>query len=321
MPEIVACNLCGNAECDPLYRKPDVLYYPNEWFDIVLCRSCDLAFVSPRPKQDEMKRFYPPEYFDLFFAKRPKFTGERHLKQLKSITGLNRNASKRLLDIGCANGDFPRLAIESGWQAEGLETAENVALRNDVRIYRSLETISTENQYDIITAWGVLEYLHDPMAYFKGIADHLAPNGAFVFAGSNLDSISARHLFGVDTPRALHIFGRKAIEAYARRNGLVVESMTADDTIYGMTPIHWLRYFMRRSLGLRPLRWEELPETPGQYLRRKGIPPSFKAIMNYALSHPLTALDRALAPAYAKLQMLCNNYGIANYTLRKRIQD
>ena len=55
--ENVACNLCGGTEFKLLMQELD--------FDIRVCKSCELVYVSPQPIEDELPRFYDEFYADM----------------------------------------------------------------------------------------------------------------------------------------------------------------------------------------------------------------------------------------------------------------
>ena len=172
--ETVGCNLCGSLDQQIVYKKPDELFNTDEWFTVVECSRCGLGFVNPRP----------------FEEGRP-----------------------RLLDVGCANGGFPRFARANGFDVEGVEIAINSLEIADFPVYRSTLSDIPVNAptYDIVTAWAVLEHVHDPMSYFRKVGRILKPGGAFVFLVTNFSSISSKALYREDLPRHLHFFSTKTI--------------------------------------------------------------------------------------------------------------
>src|SRR5207248_3822124 len=74
----------------------------------------------------------------------------------------------RLLDVGCANGDFPRYMIRRGWDVEGVEVADSSKTITDFKVWRrefgALDV--PDEAYDAVTAWAVLEHVHEPKRYF-----------------------------------------------------------------------------------------------------------------------------------------------------------
>jgi len=93
----------------------------------------------------------------VFFKKK---TGFQYAKL--SIFLLNTgylDGSRRLLDIGCATGDFVAWAKNSGWQAEGIDISKAAVVagkKNGVPIREgSVEGLVEHNEvYDVITLWG-----------------------------------------------------------------------------------------------------------------------------------------------------------------------
>ena len=109
--ETVPCNLCGGWEFVPLYRRPDEVYHRENWFQVVACKTCGLGFVNPRPTAAAIQRYYPSDYFTYRFktdAVRLSLRYRRQAAYLKAAAAAAGKARPRLLDIGCANGDFPR---------------------------------------------------------------------------------------------------------------------------------------------------------------------------------------------------------------------
>lgn len=223
------------------------------------------------------------------------------------------------MDIGCANGDFPRFIRTLGWDVDGVETADNAELIDDFTCYRSLDDIPADApRYDAVTAWAVMEHVHDPMSVFAATARLLKKGGLFIALTTNLDSVSSRYLFREDIPRHLYFFNRRTIAAYAAKTlCLTLEDVKSGSHIYQMAPLHWLRHFLRRAAGLPPLKWDDLPEIRYAYFERNGLTPNLTNTIRYIATHPFTVLDRSLMPYYTKWQEIVGTYGLVIYILRK----
>lgn len=319
--ETVPCNLCGGSDLVPVYRIPDVLYHPEEWFTVVECRNCGLGFVNPRPTQKSIDRYYPDTFFD-YFKQEVAFHNTRYAREAGYLTQAVTSPEGRrpqLLDVGCANGDFPRFMRGLGWDVEGVEIASNSNPIDDFPVYRSLfpDISVSEPRYDAVTAWAVLEHVHDPQAYFRKASQVLNPGGIFIFLATNFDSLSSRRLYREDVPRHLYFFNKRTAGAYLDQAGLAMERSVFNKDIYEMAPVHWLRHYLRRTIGLPPLEWADLPESRLNYCNRLGIGNGIKGRLQYALTHPLTTIDRVLMPAFARLQMLTDTYGTSMFIARK----
>ena len=59
--------------------------------------------------------------------------------------------------------------IARGWDVEGVEVAEASQPIADFRVHtQEFDRIPVhEPFYDAVTAWAVMEHVHDPMAYFR----------------------------------------------------------------------------------------------------------------------------------------------------------
>src|SRR5260370_20467159 len=129
---------------------PDRRYFREEFFTVVECDQCGRGFVNPRPTIAEMQKYYPAEYYQKPLTRsddgylRRRFTAEASfLKDLENGSG-----RKKLLDVGCANGDFPRFMAARGWEVEGVEISESSERIADFRVL-SLKFQDTPELYPL----------------------------------------------------------------------------------------------------------------------------------------------------------------------------
>jgi SAM-dependent methyltransferase len=315
--ERVACNCCGSARQRAVYRQPDGLFHPGEWFTVVECLDCGLGFVNPRPDRDAIGRYYPPAFFDDFTdvrAHRARYDAEAGYLPA-AIPG---QPPPRLLDVGCANGDFPRVMRARGWEVEGVEVSANARAIDDFPVHRvPLDQVrAPDRSFDAITAWAVLEHVHDPRAYFQAAGRLLKRGGRFVFLVTNFSSLSSRALFREDVPRHLHFFTEAAVRRYLADAGLVLARAVHSRAIYEMRPVNCLYYLRHRWLGRGRLEWTDLPEGFHAYCRRTGRRGA-GALARYAAAHPLVAADRLAAAGYERWQLLARRYGIVIYVAER----
>jgi SAM-dependent methyltransferase len=315
--EYVACNLCGSDEHGLVYRMPDAQFHPDEWFDVVECRSCGLGFVNPRPPFHEMGRYYPPSYYDYFEAE-SEFHERRYAEQARFLAPVHARTTPRLLDVGCANGAFPRFMRARGWSVEGVEVSDVAREIDDFPVYRSdFPSIPVSSPaYDAVTAWAVLEHVHDPMAYFRKAAEVLEPEGLFVFHVTNFSSLSSRTLYHEDVPRHLYFFTEETVRRYAVETGFFVDTVDYSNRIYGMHPSNWLVYNVAYRPWRRRFTWEAAQNSREEFARRRGLSGT-RATVAFAMRHPLVTLDRVTTPLYARLQMARRTYGVATYVARR----
>lgn len=314
--ETVPCNLCGSTDHSFVYRRPDGVYFPDEWFDVVECNGCGLGFVNPRPNFDEMARFYKPDYYDGFVEEdhTERYRAESaYLPPVDPTTG-----PPKLLDIGCGIGDFARFAAGIGWQVEGVEPFCPVPI-DDFPVYRqAFDTIQgLENRFDAVTAWAVLEHVHDPMAYFEKASAVLKPGGSFIFLVTNFRSLSSKRLFHEDAPRHLHFFTKQTVAAYLDKVGMNLVRADFSDEIFKMGSRGAVAYAVTRIFKRRPFEWRDLPLAYRDFLATQNRKPSLGAFLDYAARHPVALADRLAEPVMTHWQKLTNSYGIVTYVGKK----
>src|SRR5438067_2381948 len=59
-----ACLLCGDKTAARVFRGSDRLYHTTtREFDVVRCANCGLLRLDPQPSPEELREFYPPNYW------------------------------------------------------------------------------------------------------------------------------------------------------------------------------------------------------------------------------------------------------------------
>lgn len=180
---------------------------------VVRCLECGQQFVWPVPSGTELAAIYDQTYYQgsqrsVGFSDYNGLTGarermfSRHLRRLQRYT-----RAGRVLDVGCATGDFLRVAQRRGWEAIGVDPspAREQAVAAGLRIVgQTIDDANVDAQsIELITFWDVLEHLPDPVHALRRAAGLLAPDGIVAatvpHAGSAVAKISGRRWFGYRT--------------------------------------------------------------------------------------------------------------------------
>lgn len=319
--ETVACNLCGCEQHTKVYAMPDRKYFREEFFTVVECDQCGLGFVNPRPAIAEMQKYYPEEYY----RKPPTRSHERYLRRrftaqasfLNELEG--RNGRRKILDVGCANGDFPRFMAARGWEVEGVEISQLSERIQDFRVHtQEFQDIPVrEPTYDAVTAWAVLEHVHDPMAQFRKASEVVKKGGLFVFLVQNFESVASRHLFCEDVPRHLYFFTRETVRQYLEKTGFRLEKEDNGRSIYKLAPNNWLAFMMRTKLLGKKYSYEDVPMTSKEFRRENHLRGGVVTALKYAAYSPASVIDRMLWPAIETAQMLRKTYGVSTFVGRR----
>ena len=318
--ETVACNLCGSTRHTTLYQMPDRRAYHAGVFTVVECDQCGLGFVNPRPPFEDMWKYYPKEYYEEEFAKNRASHLQRYGREASYLSQIEKEPGpKRLLDVGCANGDFPRFMMARGWHVEGVEVSASSQPITDFKVYAQQLPDIPVNQptYDAVTAWAVLEHVHDPMAYFRKASEVTKAGGLFVFQVPNFNSLASRRLFLEDVPRHLYFFSEASVRRYLQETGLVLEKAYFGKDIFAQPAYNWLHYYIRTKLRRQSFAYAELPMARPEFFKRYKLKPGIVSTLKYAVAQPWTALDRSLLPVLTWVQILRRTYGNSTYVARK----
>lgn len=319
--ETVACNLCGSRRQTPVYEMPDPRYFPSDYFTVVACDECGLGFVNPRPDVQEIQKYYPAEYFrgpgtesfERYLRKR--FTEEAHY--LRKVE--ERGGPRKLLDVGCHNGEFPRFMAARGWEVEGVEVSQVSQPITDFLVYtREFANIPVNQpSYDAVTAWAVLEHVHDPMACFRKASQIVKRGGLFVFLVPNFQSTASRYLFCEDVPRHLYFYTRQTVQQYLQKTGFALEEEDNRGNVYKMVPANWLSFMAKTKLAGEKFTYQDKPLSSRDFRRVHGLQPGVKAALKYAMYSPASVVDRMLWPFLEAVQIVRKRYGNSTYVARK----
>ena len=240
------CNLCGSDRTEPYREGRDRQLGGTERFCLVRCLQCGLIYLNPRPCRDDMARYYPADYEP--FARLSRYEGGR-LARWSYRRYLDKRCAKlpktpgRLLDVGCATGDFLARAREHGWRVQGVEpgqaAAEAARRRYDLDVFTGdlAQAHFPDGHFDAVTLWDVLEHLVDPRVELAEIHRILKPDGLLLIELPNLHSFDAvlfgPYWIGLDMPRHLYLFPPAALDAFLKQAGFKMFSRRCSSGGYG----------------------------------------------------------------------------------------
>jgi 2-polyprenyl-3-methyl-5-hydroxy-6-metoxy-1,4-benzoquinol methylase len=258
----------GDPRC-PLCREHDAIPELN-WrhHQLLRCRACGLTYAWPPeipsglyPEAYEEEGVYH-EYVALASnARRDKI----HLTwAMRSLLATVRPHGD-LLDVGCATGSFLFAALQAGWRATGLEVSERaVALARDwtsatVHV-GSIEEFRPQQQFDVVTAWEILEHVVDPVVFIDRAVRLLKPGGILALSVPNWSSPWMRR-----SPRAEH-WPPYHLTFWNRHTLGRLLAMHLRDVTVREKPFAWTEEVGR-------LKWVYLPIALGRsaFLNQKGM--------------------------------------------------
>jgi SAM-dependent methyltransferase len=237
----VRCPLCGGEECKALFRTKDYTFNcSDEEFRVNRCTACGCGYVSPRPAEEDIGKYYPKEFYWSWEGSDGELDWptliQKRERQLQAKAQWLKNISPgHLLDIGAQKGEFIWFMKQLGWAVDGVEMSEDVPNPAGLPIrYGDFLSIEfSERRYDVVTYWAVLEHVYDPVQFIEKAVALLKPGGRLIVLVTNLNSIQSRFYQADDFPRHLTLFTKRSIRSLCSRSGLTLERVSTTQDIFG----------------------------------------------------------------------------------------
>ena len=149
-------------------------------------------------------------------------------QQMRHMPSQPPDRQGRLLDVGCGNGAFLKMAQAAGWSVQGIDfdpIAVAEARRQGLAVdLGGIDQLADQAQtYDWITCSHVLEHVHEPQQLLQSLHCLLRPGGTLWLQTPNLESIGHRaygpHWVGVDAPRHLTLLTLPALRSALEKAG------------------------------------------------------------------------------------------------------
>jgi 2-polyprenyl-3-methyl-5-hydroxy-6-metoxy-1,4-benzoquinol methylase len=173
-----------------------------------ICQNCGFRWLNPQPTDAELSDIYSDRYFldegdaevTQVVNKIKRATAKLYLEQFMKRE-LRSPKELSLLEIGCGMGDFLLEAQLMGFYVSGLEITDHLAQFANVRLGMNcvkkgyLETSTyTQESFDIVTFFDVIEHVRDPLGFLKRVNSLLKQDGKVFLTTPSLDSWSAKLL-------------------------------------------------------------------------------------------------------------------------------
>jgi len=224
--ESTSCPFCVNSSSEHLFNV--------NGFKIVRCQRCGLIFLNPRPKDKDLTKFYPHDYYGK--GGRIKRTLEKQLTRfshfLRRAIILKIKKKGRILDFGCGTGAFIAKFSRNEWERFGVELnpmGYNLAKKDkDLKITNIdlKRTHFPDKYFDVITAFSVIEHTNNPKEIIAEFFRILKDDGILYLSTPNAGGIgfliSGKNWFHLDTPRHLYLFDRKVFKKAIAGSGFEI---------------------------------------------------------------------------------------------------
>lgn len=166
---------------------------------------------------------------------------QRRFDMLKPII-----INKRLLDFGCGAGGFLNKARHLAALTNGVELEERIQeyWRGKINISSSIEMV--KGDYDLITAFHVVEHLSNPIDTLKALANKLSSGGRMVIEVPNSEDVLLT-LYESDAfqrftywSQHLFLFNPETLKRLLNKAGLRIISIQQYQRYPISNHLHWL---------------------------------------------------------------------------------
>jgi len=263
------CDCCDKIQfvIVALKNLTDRKITSDKKYDIITCTVCSHSFIDPMPSGEELKNFYPKNYYAhttfIYTASIKKklknclirfwygqFSDNNFIrliqKQFYSLLKHKINEPPFLpggkyLDVGCGSGEYLNMIRRFGWEIYGIdfnEDAVRIATNFGLNVKRgSAEKIEYENGYfDVVRVWNVLEHTVSPRKAIFEISRVLKRGGYLIIYVPNFNSVNRKYFSkywsSLEIPRHCHHFSIKSLESYLNQAGLVINKRLYSGTLF-----------------------------------------------------------------------------------------
>jgi len=229
---MISCDLCGTEDPRAILTSPQ-LDGP-----LVQCTNCGLYYVGWRhsrltfgsgggPSSDVADRVQAAN----FNIRNLRLEEEHRLALLNARWRVDLirqfRPSGKLLEVGCARGDFLRVAREN-FEVYGVEPSPGLAddAADVAPIHRDVvETLPTHD-FDVIASFHVIEHVDSPKRFVAAMAERLKPGGLLVLETPDIDSLPFKMMkakWRQFIPEHYFFFDRATMTRLLSENGFKVE--------------------------------------------------------------------------------------------------
>lgn len=249
---IYKCKICGSPGSKKLFTAQNMHgrhLLSRESFGIYECLRCKVAFTGVKIDEYYYKKYYPDDYYETVIDNGLVQAALGWLNKwgvARRLAIINKHGSvdgKKILDIGCARGEFLN-TLPSSFEKYGVE------INNDgysfvkkhyphITVYdRKIDSkkFDTNQSFDIIVMWHVLEHIDNPNTFLKALNKLLSKDGVLILEIPNRDSLGFNlakdKWFHLDTPRHLFHYNYECLRELLKKNKLGIIGYSADPLSY-----------------------------------------------------------------------------------------
>jgi SAM-dependent methyltransferase len=224
------CPACLRGGTGPL--RPTTYPEQPQWYR---CAACATEFLFPQPTDARLAEIYGPAYYEPWEWESQEVvqaSKERTFLRALSIAGTPDGA--RLLDVGCAQGEFAATAAGAGYKVAGVDLNPDAIARAGERVPEAtfycgeLDPEVVGSGFDVVTMFDFIEHVRDPRATLSAASRVLVPGGSLLISTPRTGS-AVHRLAGRQWPQYreehLVLFSEEGLRGALASAGFAVERL------------------------------------------------------------------------------------------------
>lgn len=239
------CHVCTSSRFDR------VLSVEEGDLELHRCLSCGFVYLANwQQSLAKADRLY--DYYDGLTQEdlARRHSAENRARQVELLTKLARHGKgRRLLDVGCGDGQLLETAMEEGWETLGIDlspAAIGLCQQLDLRAERTdfFDNCLDEQRFDVIVMSELLEHVPSPLRFLKRAEELLEDQGILYLTTPNFGSLSRRLLgesWSIIHPEHIGYFERSTLRAMAVDQAGFREIRIDANNLAPSTFLAWLR--------------------------------------------------------------------------------
>lgn len=183
-----SCPLCSSCDLGE-HLTLDVIR-------IVICHTCGFIFARDILSASEMNQFYNDSYGNQRHMNGQRINATVNTRVLRSFCP--DLAERSLLDLGSGYGFLLNNMRSYGTRVAGVELSQversfSVEQLN-IPTFDSMDSLSADEQFDVVTAFEVIEHIPNPRDFIRCACEHLKVGGSLIIGTDNFASSVVKKL-------------------------------------------------------------------------------------------------------------------------------
>jgi SAM-dependent methyltransferase len=297
--EAVECGACGSPDArfsGSIGRRR-----------FAVCRACGIERLYDRIAETSLGLLYgsyyaPDDPSALALEQQlrnPTFAHRR--RRLDQFAGTR---TRRILEIGCGDGNFLETLRRAGWGVHGQEVSASttaiVRRRHGISVTAgAVEAIPSEQPFSVVAAYHVFEHLYHPATWLRSVHGLIEPRGLLHVQVPNAASLTRRLSRGewasLVFPQHVYFYEPNTLRALLERFGFTVLSTTTWDPWHGPGAVSASVSNVARRLVTGRHAWTEdvvAKSAPPPDCASRQARASIRAVMRTGLNHVSSVLSR-----------------------------